>query len=140
MATVYIGGDVLYLIAQNADAGTFKFSPKANEAFTLNKGGLRNNDDSNGVTGNGQAIYQMNRNRWSFDGPVAVDFLSDNEMGGLDKLAASFKETTWTIALIGGQIYKGTGKPVGEMPIDSNTAQCTLKVSGSGQLEPLVAP
>ena len=134
----FIGGDVKEMVAQNPDAGSFRFSPKAAESFTLNKGGLRNNDDSNGVTGNGQGIYSVNRFRWSAEGPVAVDFLSGNGFEDLDKLAESQKETTWTITLISGQIYKGVGRLVGEMPVDTNTAQVTLKVQGGGKLEPLV--
>lgn len=133
----FIGGDVLELVAQNPDAGTFRFSPKANESFTLNKGGFRTNDDSNGVTGSGQAIFQVNRFRWSFEGPVAVDFLSGNGFDDIDVLAESMKLTTWTISLVSGQIYKGTGKIVGEVPVDSNTAQATIKVQGGGKLEPL---
>lgn len=134
----FIGGDVKDVVAQNPVLGSFRFSPKANEAFTLNKGGLRTNDDNNGVTGNGQSIRQLNRFRWSLDGPCMVDFLSGNGFDDLDQLASSPKDTTWTISLISGQIYKGTGWPVGEMPVDTNTAQVTLKVQGGGQLEPLV--
>ncbi len=134
----FLGGDVLELVGQNPDAGSFRFSPKANESFTLNKGGLRTNDDNNGVTGNGQGIYQMNRFRWSIDGPVAVDFLSGNGFDDLDVLAASQKDTTWTITLISGQIYKGVGRVVGELNVDTNTAQLTIKVQGGGQLEPLI--
>lgn len=134
----FIGGDVLEAVAQNPTLGSFRFSPKANEAFTLNKGGLRNNDDNSGVTGSGQVIRQINRMRWSLDGPCMVDFLSGNGYDDLDALAASLDITTWTISLVSGQIYKGTGFPVGEMPVDTNTAQVTLKVQGGGQLEPLV--
>lgn len=133
----FIGGDIIELVAQNPVLGSFRFSPKANEAFTLNKGGLRTNDDNNGITGNGQAIRQLNRMRWSIDGPAAVDFLSGNGFDDLDKLASSPRDTTWTITLVSGQIYKAVGWPVGEMPVDTNTAQVTLKIQGSGQLEPL---
>lgn len=134
----FIGGDVKELVAQNATLGSFRFSPKANEAFTLNKGGFRNNDDSSGITGNGQTIRQINRMAWNVAGTVAVDFLSGNGFEDLDKLATAVSTTTWTITLVSGQIYKATGYPVGEMPVDTNTAMCTLKVQGGGQLEPLV--
>ncbi len=134
----FIGGDVKEVVAQNPVLGSYRFSPKANESFTLNKGGLRTNDDTSGVTGNGQGIRQINRMRWSLDGTCAVDFLSGNGFDDLDKLASSPKDTTWTIALISGQIYKAVGWPVGEMPVDTNTATVTLKVQGPGQLVPLV--
>lgn len=131
----FIGGDVLDLVCLHPTAGTFRFSPKANEAYTFNKGGIRGNDDANGVTGSGQTIRQLNRQRWSFEGPVAVDFISDNEMKGMDILAASPQEGTWTITLISGAVYKGKGAPVGDLNFDTNTAQMTLKVAGGSQLQ-----
>lgn len=131
----YIGGDILEAVCSHPELGDFRFAAKANEAFTLNKGGLRNNDDANGITGSGQAIWQINRQRWSLEGPIAVDMVSDNEMGGLDALAASAIEGIWTLTSISGAIYKGSGKPVGDLNVDSNTAQQTLKIAGSGQLE-----
>lgn len=134
----FVGGDILELVAQNPDAGSFKFSVKAGESATANKGGLRNNDDNNGVTGSGQPIWQVNRMRWSFEGPVSVDFLSGNGFDDLDILASSTKDTTWTIKHVSGQIYKGLGRIVGEIPVDTNTAQATVKIQGGGKLEPLV--
>lgn len=133
----YIGGDVTDLACTHPTLGTYRFAAKANEDFTLNKGGLRNNDDANGITGSGQAIWQINRTRWSFEGPVAVDMISDNEMAGLDLLSSSPLEGTWTLTTISGAIYKGKGKPVGDLNTASNTAQLTLKIAGSGQLQKL---
>lgn len=131
----FIGGDVLEVTCTHPILGSFRFSPKAAEAFNVDKGGIRTNDDMSSVTGQGTGIYIMNRNRWSFDGPVAVDMVSDNEFSGLSALAASPVEGTWTIAMISGAIYKGLGKPVGELKFDSNTASMPMKIQGSGQLE-----
>lgn len=131
----YIGGDIIDVTCAHSALGTFRFAPKANEAFTLNKGGIRNNDDNNGTTGAGIAIWQKNRMRWSLEGPIAVDLASDNEMAGLDKLSASPIEGVWTLTSIAGVVYTGKGMPVGELPTDSNTVQLTLKVAGSGQLQ-----
>jgi len=133
----FIGGDVLEIVAQNPNAGTFRFSPKAAESFTGNLGGFRTNDDTNGVTGSGQGIYQVNRTRWSAEGPVSVDFLSGNGVSDLVVLAESTVDTTFTISLVSGQIYKGVGRFVGELPFDTNTAQSTIKIQGGGKLQPL---
>jgi hypothetical protein len=131
----FIGGDVLEVACTHPTLGSFRFSPKAAEAFNLEKGGIRNTDDNTGVTGQGQSIWIKNRNRWNADGPVAVDMVSDNEMLNLDALAASPVEGTWTFTMIGGAIYKGTGNVVGELKVDTNTASMPLKIQGSGQLE-----
>lgn len=133
----YIGGDVIEAVCAHPVLGTYRFAAKANEAFTLNKGGIRTNDDANGITGGGVAIYQKNRQRWSLEGPIAVDMVSDNEMAGLDALAAHPAPGTWTLTTISGAVYKGTGVPVGDLNVDTNTAQQTLKIAGSGQLQKL---
>lgn len=134
----YIGGDIIEAVCTHPVLGSYRFQAKANEAFTLDKGGFRNADEANSITGSGQAIWQMNQVRWSLEGPVAVDMLSGNEVTGLAALASSTVEGIWTLTTVSGQIYKGSGKPVGDLNADSNTAQMKLKVAGSGQLEELV--
>jgi len=130
----YIGGDILEIVCQHT-LGEFRFAPKANESFTLDSGGLRVNDDASQITGQGTAIYQKNRVRWSAEGPVAVDPISGNEFDNLPKLAGHPDEGVWTFTHVSGTIWKGTGTVVGDLQPDTNTAQMTLKVSGSGILE-----
>lgn len=133
----YIGGDILEVVCSHPSLGDFRFQPKANESFTLDPGGIRNNDDANAVTGAGTLISQKNRVRWSLEGPIAVDMISGNELDRLPALAESPDPGVWTITHISGAIYKGTGEYVGDIQADSNTAQMTIKVSGGGKLEKL---
>jgi hypothetical protein len=130
----YIAGDITEIVCQH-ELGEFRFSPKANESFTLDSGGIRVNDDANQITGSGKAIYQKNRVRWSMEGAVAVDFASENETKNLPLLAEHPSEGTWTITHISGVIWRGRGVIVGDLQPDTNTAQMSLKVSGSGRLE-----
>ena len=131
----YIGGDILEVACNHPTLGDFRFSPKANESFNFNPGGIFNNDDENSVTGGGEMILQKNRVLWSLEGPVAVDMLSDYERTNIVKLAESSELGTWTITHISGTIYRGKGIPVGPYSWDSNTSQATLKVAGGGKLE-----
>lgn len=133
----YISGDILEVVVKHPVLGEFRFQAKANESFTYDPGGFRSNDDANQITGGGVMIDQINRVRWSVEGPVAVDLLSENELLNLPKLAESPILGTWTFTHISGVISKGLGKPVGDLNVDTNTAQLTLKVSGSGKLEKL---
>lgn len=133
----YLGGDIIEIVCQHPTLGEFRFAPKANESFTFDLGGIRANDDTSQITGAGEAIYQMNRVRWMFEGPVAIDFLSGNEMENLPKLSSDAEQGIWTISNIGGNIWKGKGRPVGDLQQDTNAATMTLKVSGSGKLEKL---
>ena len=114
---------------------TYRFYPKANETFNIDKGGIRGNDDMNQITSNGQMMSQLNRGRWAVDGPIAVDQISDSELSGLNVMAASPSLGTWQFSMISGAIYKGTGRPVGDIQHDSNAGTLTLKVSGGGELE-----
>ena len=131
----YVGGDIIEAVCSHPTLGDFRFSPKANEAFTLDRGGIRNNDDASSITGNGKQIIQKSRVLWSLEGPIAVDFDSDNETDALNKLMESPTEGVWTFTHISGVIWKGTGIPVGDAQTDTLTAQTTLKIAGSGILE-----
>ena len=116
-------------------SGDYRFSPKANESFTVNPGGIVNNDDESSITGNGKMIQQKNMTLWSVEGPVAVDMKSGYEKDSLKTLMKSSEEGVWTFVHISGTIYKGSGVPVGAYSFDSNTAQATLKIAGGGELE-----
>lgn len=133
----YIGGDILEIVCKHPSLGEFRFQPKSNESINVDPGGNRSVDDENLVTGAGSMIDQINKVRWSVEGPVAVDPISGNEMTNLPKLAGSPVLSTWTITHISGTIWKGLGKVVGSLVIDLNTAQLPLKLSGSGILEPI---
>ena len=56
----FVGGDLLEISASHPEFGDRTFYPKAAESFTLNKGGVRTNDDANSVTSNGTIIQQKN--------------------------------------------------------------------------------
>lgn len=131
----YRGGDIIEITCNHPNLGEFRFQAKSNESFTLDPGGLRSNDDSNLITGAGEMIDQVNRVRWSMEGAVAVDVDSGNELENLPLLAASPDLGTWTITHVTGIIWTGRGKVVGDLNTDTNNAQMTLKVAGSGVLQ-----
>lgn len=133
----YIGGDLIEITANHPTLGNFTFATKSNESYNLDPGGKRSNDDANSISGNGTFIDQINAVRWSFEGPLMADFESGNEIENLPKLAESSDLATWTFTHISGKIWRGRGKFVGDIAIDTNTAQLTAKVSGGGILEPL---
>ena len=132
----FLGGDILELVCQHT-LGEFRFAAKSNEDFNIDEGGIRVNDDANQVTGNGQAIWQKNRVRWMLEGPIAVDLSTGYEQSALSRMAEHPDEGIWTISHISGVVLKGKGVPVGDLQPSTNTAQMTLKVSGSGKLERL---
>lgn len=130
----YTFGDVDEIVCQHT-LGEFRFNPKSNESFTIDKGGIRANDDANQVTSNGQMMSQMNRVLWFFEGPVAVDTINDIELENVSKLSGHPDLGTWTFSMVNGAVYKGKGRPVGDIQTDSNAGTMTLKIAGGGILE-----
>lgn len=130
----YLGGDLTEIFVSHPEFGEHRFAPKANESFTIIRGGIVSNDDESGITGNGQMIDQMNMTRWSVEGSIAVNVIDDKDTDIITKLSGSPTLGTWTFTHISGTVYQGKGKPVGAHEVDTNTALCTLKVSGAGKL------
>lgn len=133
----YTGGDLVEITCNHPTLGSFTFATKSNESYTLDPGGYRSNDDANSISGSGTMIDQVNRVRWSFEGPLVADFISDNEIKNLPLLAESFELATWTFSHISGVIWRGKGKFVGDIQVDTNTAQLSSKIAGGGKLEKL---
>lgn len=130
----FVGGDVEQITCNHPDLGDFRFEAKSNESFEIDRGGTRTADDANAVTSSGNSIWQMNKVRWSVEGPIVIDFDAETD-DQIKKLSAHTTPGTWTIQMITGVVWKGNGKPVGDIKPDTNTAQMTLKLSGGGELE-----
>ena len=126
-------GDVTEIVCQHT-LGEFRYDPKSNESGTKDIGGIRANDDANQVTANGKNMVQLNRVKWSFEVPIAVDSAGTTEET-LVNMTGHPDDGIWTISFINGQIVKGKGRPVGDIQSDSNAGTLTLKLSGGGKLE-----
>jgi len=133
----YTGGYLTEITCNHPTLGNFNFAPLAAEDFTIDPGGDRTDDEAGAVTGNGKPIWKTNRVRWSFEGPLAADFSTGLEMKNLPLLAGSAEDSTWTFTHISGVIWRGKGRPVGDIQIATGTAQITVKISGGGVLEAL---
>jgi hypothetical protein len=126
----YTGGDTIEMRYTHPTLGSDTFFFKASEDGTIDPGGLRSNDDDNGITGAGQFIDQMNRRRASFETPpIAHDQIDKDELNMLVKLAASPQLADWTITNVSGAIWGGKGKPVGDIQANTNTALITVKIA-----------
>lgn len=129
-----IAGDFTEITYNHSALGTGTFFPKAAEDSTLDTGGLRNNDDANGIDGAGRAIVQKNRARWSFETTCAMDQNTENDLKKVSDLAESPVEADWTFSHISGVIWKGKGIPVGDIQGNGNAGTFTLKVAGGGKM------
>lgn len=130
------GGDLIEITC-NHPLGNFTLRPKGNEDSTLDPGGIRTADDENMVDGAGEAIYQMTRRRWSFECPPIGWDMVNGTMDNVIKVAGSPLEGTWTFTYINNVVYRGKGKPVGDIKGNGNQATFGLKIGGSGTLDKL---
>lgn len=130
-----IGGDIVEVTFNHPSVGTGTFSPKAGEDSTYDLGGLRSDDDANGITGAGEAIRKMNKARWSFEVVCASDMNTAEDLEKITSLSNSPAEADWTITHTNGSVYKGKGFPVGDIQGNGNAATFTLKVAGGGEMK-----
>lgn len=124
------GGDVFELTYNHPTIGAGTFFVKAGEDTTFDTGGFRTEDDMAAIAGNGQMIKKVNRMRWSFEGPIAWDMVTANEIVPLTDLAADPVNAQWTISHINGTVWAGEGTVVGEIPGSGQDATIPVKISG----------
>jgi len=130
----FIGGDLLEITVTSETYGSRTFKPMSGEAGTFDPGGVRNDDESNGVTGNGTSIWVKKNNRWSVEQVCALSLNEDEDVHFIANLAAETIEQDWTFQHISGAIHAGKGQPVGDIQGDYGAATFTLKASGGGSL------
>jgi len=123
------GGDITEVTAVHPTVGTVRFYPKANETNTFNKGGIRNDDNENGVDGAGGLIVIKNRIRGGFEIVVANDMADREDLTNAIELAESLGSATWTVSIIDGTTWQGSGIICGALPADVNAATFSLKVA-----------
>lgn len=133
-----VGGDILELQYSHPTLGSGTIYPKSNEDSTFDLGGFRSVDDANMIDGGGNMIDQMNRVRWSASLTVAMEMNTDNTLDNMVQLTESPTLATWTITHINGTVWKGTGKPVGDLSGNANNATFPLKISGSGKMQKII--
>lgn len=124
------GGDITTITCNHPTLGTLKFYGKSNADSTYDTGGIRTNDDNNGIDGSGRPIYQQNRQRAMFQVDISWSMGSNYEIENLSALSTSPQDATWTFVNINQVIYKMQGKPVGDIQGNGNTSTITLKVGG----------
>lgn len=133
--STFLGGDITEISCSHPTLGDYRFQTKADEDYSVDFGGFRNDDDASNVSGSGSLISKKNRVRWSFEGPLLVDMKAGAETKSIPDLAESAEPCVWTFTHISGAIWKGTGEVVGELVVSTNTAQMPVKISGGGKLE-----
>lgn len=132
-------GDIEEITYSHPTVGNGTLYPKSQEEFTFDYGGIRTSDSDDNVDGGGRSINVMQNKRWFIEGPIIWDRSQKKELDKLVQLASDPEEAEWTIQHIDGSVYKGKGKPVGDLQGNAGNGQIPLKVSGGGKMEPVTS-
>ena len=129
------GGDIIEISYNHPTIGSGVLSPVAAQDNEFDLGGVRTTDDENMLTSKGEAIYVMNNKRWSATILVTNDMNIRKEYEKVLALSRSLEEATWSLLHINGTVYRGKGKPVGDIKLNVNQSTFSLKISGGNIFE-----
>ena len=130
-----VGGDIIEVTFNHPTLGYGIFTPKAGEDSTYDLGGFRNDDDANGIDGQGNMIMKKNRVRPSFEVVCAWDANIKGDLEVAVALAESNVQAEWTFTSSNKTVYKMKGVIVGDVQGNGNAATFTFKVAGSGVMK-----
>jgi len=128
-----VGGDIVEITFNHpsSNIGSGVFAAKSGEGNTYDTGGFRTEDDANSVTGSGSPIWKKNRKMGFFQIVVENDMNVNQNLEKIALMAAHPVPAEWTFTVINGAVYKGSGKPVGDITGNINDATVPLKVAGA---------
>jgi len=132
-----VHGDITEVTYNHPTIGSGVFYPKAAEGNTFDPGGFRTSDDANGMAGDGSLIVTKNRTRAFFEVTIENDMNIRNDVEVVKALAADSVPAEYTISIINGTVWAGSGFPVGDIAPDVNAGTMTLKIT-SGQFKKIV--
>lgn len=128
-----VGGDITELTFNHPTLGTGTLFVKSDEDSELDTGGYRSADEEKGVATNGDMIDGMSLSRWSASFVVASDLTNPDHLQKIVALAKHPLPATWTISHISSAVYRGKGKPVGDVKQALKASTIQLKIAGGGE-------
>ena len=133
-----VGGDIISASYNHPTLGSGTIWPKAGEDSTLDLGGFRSDDSEDGIDGSGNMIDKLSRKRWGAEMVAAWDNNNRLELEAVVALAASPVPAVWTVSHVSGAVYKGSGKPVGDLKGSMGEATFPLKLAGGGIMKKIL--
>jgi len=130
-----VGGDITGITFSHPTIGTGAFYPVAGQGNTIDPGGVRADDNASGITTNGTPIFILNFVRGNVQVLLENDGIRKDAYKAVE-LASNPENTVFKISVINGDVYKITGRPVGDINPDVNASTFSMKIAG-GILEKL---
>lgn len=128
-----VGGDVKEVTYSHPEIGSGSIFVKSDEDSELDLGGYKSVDEEKSIDSGGNMIDIMTLSRWSATFVVAGDLMVRKELEKLSSLMRSTVPAVWTITHVSGAIYRGIGKPVGDLKQVLKASTIQLKVAGGGE-------
>lgn len=129
-----VGSDLLEASYDHETVGSGTIRFKSGEETTVNLGGNRTEDDSQGLAADGTTIRRITNSRWKVEGTPAWD-KSSSTLEDLVSMAGSPIEGDWSFTFVDGTVYQGKGSPVGELNGQGGAATHEFIASGGGKLK-----
>jgi hypothetical protein len=130
-----VGGDIKEITFNHPTIGVAIFFPKSDEDSELDLGGYKSGDEEKGIDGGGNMIDTMTLSRWGATMVIAGDLALRDDLIKLQSMMSSPILSTITVDHISGGIFRGTGKPVGDLKEALKGATIQLKVAGGSNLK-----
>jgi hypothetical protein len=124
-----VGGDIIEVTYNHPTLGTGFFKAVVGEANTFQPGGFMNSDEETGLNAQGGLIIDKTRTRAFFEIVVESDLNVDEDLIRAKALAENTAPANWSISIVNGTIWSGSGVPVGAMDADIKASRFTLKVA-----------
>ena len=124
-----VHGDIIEVTYNHPTLGSGVFYPKAAEGNTFDPGGIRTSDDANAIAGDGSLIVTKNRTRAFFEVMIENDMNIRNDVQKVQDLAANSVPAEYTVSIINGTVWAGSGFPVADIAPDVNAGTMTLKIA-----------
>lgn len=133
-----VGGDITEITFNHPTLGSGVLFVKSDEDSELDLGGYRSADEEKGIATNGDMIDTMTLSRWMASATLASDLTDANHLKKVTDMASHPLPASWSVSHISGAVYRGNGKPVGDVKQAVKGSTLPLKISGGGKMEKIV--
>lgn len=116
-------GDILIMVADNSEHGSFTYEQKSGSDLNYSPGGLVSEAEEDGITNAGNIIRRLTKKRGKITGEVVM---GSDALEYTRKTGESAEFTTYTITLGNGEVVKALGFPVNSQ--ERNTQKGTSSI------------
>ena len=127
-------GDLKLISVDHPELDPIVFQAKSGEDVNVKLGGFMSSDDDGNITVSGIRIDVLNRKPWEVT--LTIANVEGHHMAS-QRLTEHSTEGTWIFQFADGSYWTGSGKPVGDLEKNDQSGSMSIKIQGSGRLQPM---